>query len=54
MRDLYLRLSSDELKQKLQTYNGALTLGTLRPETYDQMHEYVNVILDILKERDEL
>jgi hypothetical protein len=52
MRDCYLKFSSKELKQKLVTYNKALP--GLDVKTRDAIHGYMNEIIDILKERDEL
>lgn len=54
LRHLYLTLSSEELKEKLVTYNSALAAGTLGGQTYESMHAYMNEIIDILKERNEL
>lgn len=54
LRQVYLKLSTRELKEKLRTYNGALKSGGLAEETYEAMHGYVNEIIDILKERNEL
>jgi hypothetical protein len=54
MRAHYLTFSSDELKRKLTSYNAALAAGGLDDKTYESMHGYVNTIIDILKERNEL
>jgi hypothetical protein len=54
MRDLYLTMSSKELKERLATYTGALATGTLKGQTYESIHDYMNEIIDILKERNEL
>jgi hypothetical protein len=54
LRELYLKLPSEELKRKIQVYNGALKCGDVTEKTYEAMHGYVNEIIDILKERNEL
>ena len=52
MRECYLKFSSKELKGKLVTYNKALP--GLDSKARDAIHGYMNEIIDILKERDEL
>lgn len=53
MRSAYLKLPSSELKQKLSNLNGSLP-HLKKPETHDGVHRIMNVIIDILKERNEL
>ena len=53
LRSHYLKFSSAELKEKIANYGGALQVME-ESETYDSLHEFVNIMIDILKERNEL
>lgn len=53
MRSAYLRLPSGELKRKLSDLNRTL-LRLKNPKTHDGVHRIMNIIIDILKERNEL
>lgn len=53
MRSAYLGCTSRELKQKLVNLNGAAR-KVKNDSTRDGMHSIMNVIIDILKERNEL
>jgi hypothetical protein len=52
MRQHFLTFSSPELKERLVTYNGAL--HGVSEKTREELNEFINTMIDILKERNEL
>jgi hypothetical protein len=52
-RSAYLRFTSAELKERLADYNKAVQILP-NEKTRDSMHQMMNVMIDILKERNEL
>jgi hypothetical protein len=52
-RSAFLRFTSAELKERLIDYNRAVQILPSE-KTRDGMHQMMNVIIDILKERNEL
>lgn len=52
VRQNYLKFSSAELKERITNYNRALP--AVSDKAREAMNEYINTMIDILKERNDL